>query len=248
MNHKNNSSLAQVLLLGTYHFAPSGGDGVNFDAPDVLDSQKQKEINEVLEKLAAFKPTKVAIEFPPSLGEKYNKLYSDYCSNKYTLGYNEVEQLAFRLGAQFNHPKIYPIDVQLSLPYDEFINYAEKHVPDFYNRKLEQDNKLKEDIDNMLKTKTVCDMLKYLNSEEWNTFNQGSYIDSISIGAGDTYVGANYVKTWYDRNIGIFANLQTISEPGDRIVVLYGAGHVSILREFISSATNMEFIDPLQYL
>lgn len=248
MNNKNNSSLAQVLLLGTYHFAPPGGDLVNFEAPDVLEDQKQKEINEVLEKLSAFNPTKIAIEVPPSLGEKYNKLYADYCSNKYTLGYNEVEQLAFRLAAQFNHPKIYPIDVHLSLPYDEFISYAEKNVPDFYNHTLERNNKLKEDIDNMLKTKTVCDMLKFFNSDEWNIFNHGSYVDSIAIGAGDTYVGANFVKAWYDRNIGIFANLQNISEPGDRIVVLYGAGHVSILRELISSATKMNFIDPLQYL
>jgi hypothetical protein len=39
---------------------------------------------------------------------------------------------------------------------------------------------------------------------------------------GDVYGGADMVADWYKRNLRIFANLTRISEPGDRVFIIYG--------------------------
>src|SRR5262245_63040069 len=58
-------SKAQVMILGTYHFANPGLDYVKSDLDDHLSEKRQKQIAEVVELLAKFKPTKIAIEAAP---------------------------------------------------------------------------------------------------------------------------------------------------------------------------------------
>src|SRR5215211_6323958 len=55
---------AQVLVIGSYHMSNPGLDVVNIKADDVLAPKRQREIEELATKLAAFKPTKVAVEIP----------------------------------------------------------------------------------------------------------------------------------------------------------------------------------------
>ncbi len=37
-------------------------------------------------------------------------------------------------------------------------------------------------------------------------------------------------------------------EPGDRVLVLVGAGHRPLLRQFITDSPDLEYVDPLPYL
>jgi Family of unknown function (DUF5694) len=39
-----------------------------------------------------------------------------------------------------------------------------------------------------------------------------------------------------------------IAKPGDRIVVLYGAGHNYWLRDFVRTTPGFALVDPLAYL
>src|SRR3712207_2428933 len=48
---------ARILILGTYHMNNPGQDTYNTQADDVLAPKRQKEITELIEKLARFKPT-----------------------------------------------------------------------------------------------------------------------------------------------------------------------------------------------
>nr|WP_317984434.1 DUF5694 domain-containing protein [Clostridium sporogenes] len=59
---------------------------------------------------------------------------------------------------------------------------------------------------------------------------------------------SRYATEWYRRNLYIFANLQDIAEPDDRILVIYGAGHCKILQDFVSEYNKFELVDPLNYL
>jgi hypothetical protein len=43
-------------------------------------------------------------------------------------------------------------------------------------------------------------------------------------------------------------NLLRIAQPGDRILVLFGAGHLGILRELVQSAAGLRLIDPRLHL
>ena len=52
-----------------------------------------------------------------------------------------------------------------------------------------------------------------------------------------------------ERNLRIFANLKRITEsPDDRILVVFGAGHVPILRHAIACSPKHELVDLRAYL
>ena len=54
------------------------------------------------------------------------------------------------------------------------------------------------------------------------------------IGSSEDYVGADWVAGWYERNLKIFVNLtRIVNAPEDRILVIYGAGHLPLLTQFV---------------
>ena len=55
-------SRVAVLLLGSYHMSNPGADQFNLEADDVLAPARQEQILDVVERLSAFAPTRVAIE------------------------------------------------------------------------------------------------------------------------------------------------------------------------------------------
>jgi pheromone shutdown protein TraB len=57
------------------------------------------------------------------------------------------------------------------------------------------------------------------------------------------------VAQWYHRNLLIATNITRLSQgPGERILVLIGAGHAKLLREFLSEVPGFEVVDCLRYL
>jgi pheromone shutdown protein TraB len=45
---------------------------------------------------------------------------------------------------------------------------------------------------------------------------------------------------WYERNTFILTSLLGIIEPADRVLVLYGAGHQTLLRRFIADDPTLK--------
>ena len=85
-----------------------GLDAVNLNADDVLSNRRQAEISELLDKLARFKPTKIAIEAQYKSPHLPN-LYEKYLAGEYKLGRNEIEQFGFQL-KRLNLEAIYLVD------------------------------------------------------------------------------------------------------------------------------------------
>jgi hypothetical protein len=86
---------AKIMILGTYHMANPGLDGKNLDADDVLLPRRQREIAELLEKLARFNPTKIAVESPYSERVELNNRYGKFLAGEYKLTRNETEKSVF---------------------------------------------------------------------------------------------------------------------------------------------------------
>ncbi len=53
---------------------------------------------------------------------------------------------------------------------------------------------------------------------------------------------------WYHRNVRIFANVLRVTEPGDRLLMLYGAGHVPILAHLAEASGAYRLADPRDIL
>ena len=122
---------AQVLVLGVYHFANPGLDAVKVEVADVLSSTRQEEILSVVEALARFRPTRIAVEELASTSSRLDSLYQAYVAEEHELSRNETQQLGFRLAAMYGHPRLYPVDYRMDFPFGEVLEYAEDHDPDF---------------------------------------------------------------------------------------------------------------------
>ena len=70
----------------------------------------------------------------------------------------------------------------------------------------------------------------------------------LAIGGGTDWVGADLNAAWYLRNAKIHAKLMKLVKPGDRIVVLYGAGHNYWLRDLVRTTPGLVLVEPRSYL
>ena len=150
--------LAEVLVLGNYHMGNPGRDIFNMKADDVLAPKRQAEIRELLDVLARFRPTKIALEASSSHAKI--QLYQDYLAGKYELGRDERDQIGFRLGKELNLPKIYGIDADGEFPFPTVQDYAKSHGRE---KELEslmaRVGKMVQDDNEFLKAHSVLQML-----------------------------------------------------------------------------------------
>ena len=231
---------AHVLVLGVFHMANPGRDIFNLKVDDVLTEKRQKEIAETVATLKKFRPTKIAIESEP--GGKRVQRYQDYLDGKYTLTRNEIDQLGFRLAKELGHKQIYPVDVEGDFPFEKVQEYAKK------NGKEQQLNdwmgmipKLLDKESDILKNGSVSDLLRFINREEQVREDQQAYTDFAQFAGNGEYPGPDLLAEWYRRNVRIFANIRNlISSPEERVLVIYGSGHLYWLQRNVLDSRDLE--------
>ena len=239
---------SEVMVLGVYHFSNPGLDVVKSEVADVLSTEKQAEILEVIEELARFRPTLIAVEQRPASSGRLDSLFQAYVEDRHALSRDETEQLGFRLAARSGLSGVHPIDHPGDFPFGELMSYAQDHDPAFVDFVESERARMEEDNDRRQRELTVGQILRLDNEPETLALNHALYLKFARVGAGDTYVGAHLLSKWYERNIHIFTNIQRLAGPGDRVLVIIGAGHAPILRELISADPSMRLVDTLEYL
>ena len=239
---------AQVLLLGTYHFDNPGLDVVKTEVADVLTPGKQAEIKQVVEAIARFRPTRIAIEVRADRAARVDSQYAAYRAGRHTLSRSEVQQLGFRLAERFDHPRLYAVDHGGDFPFGAVMQYAQGHDPAFVQRVQQTTAEMTAESNRNQQQKTIGEILRLENDPARIRKGHAMYTEIARVGAGDTYVGADLLAKWYERNIRIFSDVQGIARPGDRILMIFGAGHAAILRELIASDPRLELIEATEYL
>lgn len=120
-----------LLIVGTPHFGNPGRDVVNIRVPDVLSPERQREIEAVVERLAAFRPTRVAVEWPASEQGRLDQRYADYRAGRFALTANERDQIGLRLAARLGLDRVDAVDWSESAPGPEsdydYPAWAEAH-------------------------------------------------------------------------------------------------------------------------
>lgn len=223
----------EILIVGTYHMANRGHDAYNVQADDVLSPRRQQEITQVIEVLKGFHPTKIAIE--DQEGQHVAQEYSDYLAGKYTLSRDETNQVGYRMAKEVGHKQVYPVNAWAGndFPIQHTINYAKAHgrAPQLETILAEWGAAVKE-LDDFLKTHTVLETLEHANSDAFVAENVGPYFEVVRFGDPLDYAGADLLGNYYLRNIRIYQNIvNLIDSPSDRILVVYGYGHLGWLRQ-----------------
>ena len=234
-------SRAQVLVLGTYHMANRGHDIFNMQVDDVLSPRRQSEIAQLIEVLKKFNPTKIAIErdlLSPnnSTTTEQAMQYTGYLAGKHELSRDEVEQIGFRLAKELGHKTVYPVHADYDFPYQRLVNYAKAT-----GRSKELDEissgfaaKTKAQGEYLV-SHTILETLLWLNADEKAEFEIGLYYRLAHFGELGDWAGADLVSDWFRRNMRIFSNImQLIDSPNERVLVIYGYGHLGWLRNNVS--------------
>jgi hypothetical protein len=229
-------SQPEILVLGTYHMANPGHDLVNMQADDVLAPKRQAEIEQLMQVLKRFHPTKIAIEADPG-SRRVMQEYSDYLAGKYTLGRNEIDQIAYRLAKELGQKEVYPVDADGEFPFPRLQDYAKAHGRSSELGSLmgEIQTVVKAQNDYLL-SHTVLETLLYMNSDEHVAQDVGFYYRDAHFGEVDDWAGADLVADWFRRNMRIYSNvMQLVQSPNERILVIFGAGHLGWLRHDFGS-------------
>lgn len=241
-----------IMLIGAPHFANYNRDVNNNTVPDVMTPQRQAEISRLVKALAAFQPTKVAVEVPAKRQDRLSAKYRDFLAGSYQLRSDEGEQIGMRVAAAVGHKDIYAVDWNEMPPgtvedfdYDE---WSTKNGQAALLARIRSDGSLAAENQLMHKT-SVAEWLIRNNQPEALAARHRRYFDFTMIGNGEQQPGANWVANWYGRNLKIFARLVALApHPGDRILVIYGAGHIFPLREFAQQSGAFTLADPLPLL
>jgi hypothetical protein len=244
-----------IVLLGTFHFQDAGLDSFKPQhSVDVSSPKRQQEIEEIVDRLAAFGPTKIAVERTVEAESSLQAQYDAYLAGSAELGANEIYQLGFRLAKRLGHKKIYPVDAKgRSLP----------SVPD--RREFAKENKLTKNLrepyalaqfrlskrmDEEKMNFTLREHLLLMNHPDMLTASHGIYLQkSLSLSAGNDYpVADGFVSQWYNRNLRIFGNLHGIAEDDDKILAIFGAGHIPLLKHFAESSSEFDVVEVAEVL
>jgi Family of unknown function (DUF5694) len=240
----------QVMVLGTYHFANPGLDIHNAKVDDVLAPQRQREITQLLDNLARFRPTRIAVEMrADSEAAQALPAYREFLSGSQPTSRNEIDQIAFRLGRQLGHADVFGIDVEGEFPFEAVQQYAQKS-----GRAAELQSAL-DTIGQRVKAfearqrqASIGQLLREMNTRSAIQRDYAFYAGMLAWGSGAAQPGAALVASWTTRNLGICARLVQLAKPGDRVLVVYGAGHAFALRDCVQQMPGWQLVEPGPFL
>lgn len=93
---------------------------------NLLSPVRQAEMEDLAEKIAAYNPTKIMIEWEPVHYAKVNRELSQYLDGDFQLRNSEVYQIAFRVAKKSGVNEIIPIDYKMGLGDENLMEYLEK--------------------------------------------------------------------------------------------------------------------------
>lgn len=235
-----NSHKREVLLLGTYHMANNGLDLFNVEAEDVLEGERQQEIQEVVDRLKQFNPTKIAVERLAEQGESLHKDYQAYVAGNFRLTANEIHQLGFRTAAELGHDQIYSVDWNKQVGdvgLGHVLTHAEDYFPDLYKKLHSSGEDGVTDFQKAQEKLSIRELLVGANDPHQIQKEQEQYMMLARVGDGESKIGIDWLcNYWYRRNMIIYANIERISTKNDRVLVIYGAGHLHLLTQFMKES------------
>ena len=247
------AQMPQLLILGTAHLNNPGHDMNNMAVDDVLTAKRQVEIADVVNHMARFRPTRVAIECDPQQQAKWDSRYAEFRAGKYSLTRDERDQIGLRLANAMNLPQVDCVDFQGSPPGPEeaydFPAYALAHGQQAALDALKVAGKaMVADETAFLRTHALIDWYRRMNTAASLKADNALYFRYAAMGGNDAHPGAAWVGGWYARNLIIMENVRRIARPGDRVFMIFGAGHGYLLHAFAEDSGAFHVVDTESFL
>lgn len=251
---RNPSKEIPVLLIGTFHLDNPNRDLANAQVGGVLEPPSQSALERLAEELAAWEPTVVAVEAPHTRREPLNTLYKSYRRGERsydemkpmpepfsdTFARNEVVQIGFRLAEMVELDEIEPIDHETSIP----AYTSQSGVTDVFNSLPRPDEveydvatpaDIEKDIEDLLAKDPLDEAVRAMNQPALLKANH-DLMFAASLEHQDEDAAIGHLVAWYERNIRTVRTLYSRCAIDDRVVLVFGNGHINVLRHLLEEA------------
>jgi hypothetical protein len=236
-----------ILILGTFHMRYTP-DIYRKDMKDILEQRRQQEIEEVVSCLVKYQPTKIAVEIVAEKDEILNQEYQSYREGKLVLAVDEVHQFGFRVASHMKHEKLYAIDWMESVgnrALSEVYEWAKENQSDLYNYINENYRQNRIEESNL----TILRMLQEVNNGISQKRTHEMYMLIAKIGTINNYVGIDWLRWWYQRNLILYSNLTRLAiSKEERILFIVGMSHVHLVNQFLEESGDFEVENANKYL
>ena len=253
------NSPKEVLLIGTFHFNNPGLDVVKVNTFNVMSDKSQAELEAMSNKIKAFNPDKIFVEWEHNEQRKLDTLYDLYVNNQYFdyvkkkfpkstfYTQNEIVQLAFRTAKKANHTKVFAMDYpNTDFPYDSVMTVISQAKQVALKKQIDDEMaEYTKKTNNELATLSLTDNILRCNIDEDRKSDMGWYISCMNIaGKTDNFIGPFLVSEWYKRNIYMLSIIQKLTETTDKkIMILAGASHIAMMKEFLLLDKNYKIVE-----
>lgn len=243
----------QVMILGSYHMAGSKSDLINVETDSVLTMRRQEELAELADALATFRPNVVVTERVTDAPDYIDPYFAAFTDQTLRENENERVQIAYRLAKTAGITRVYGVDEQPSegepdyFPFGMVMEHAaatgQKDSLDGFLASMQQ----------MVQTftdETAADpiSLKLLKLNTGPMSAPDFYYALSEFDEGEAQPGAELQAYWFMRNAKIWSKIMDVTQAGDRVVVVYGAGHKFWLEHMADHTDGYVRIDPAPYL
>ncbi|QTN01401.1 hypothetical protein ERJ70_05625 [Sediminibacillus dalangtanensis] len=235
------------MVFGTFHMRYTP-DLFRYQMDGTLTEQNKQDIKKVVDCLKEFQPTKIALEVEKKHHNTLNHDFQQYRNGKFSLEVNEIHQFGFRCADELNHHQVYAVDWMESLGnigIGQAINWAKTEQPEMYELITEH---YQPQINTYSATTNIVELIMACNMEVRSTLDHEMNMAVARIGKEENYVGIDWLRWWYQRNLILYANLAEITAAGDRTLLIIGAGHIHLLTRFLQESGQFDVIPALDYL
>jgi hypothetical protein len=114
---------------------------------------------------------------------------------------------------------------------------------------LEAGDVAAKELTDALRANSIGQVLRLLNSPRLREATLAPYLELLlPISTHGNWAGPDMVANWYRRNFRIAASLLSTTTPGDRVLVIFGAGHAPVLEHVLRHVAEVNLVDPFDYL
>lgn len=240
---------AQIMLFGVFHFANPGHDVVKTDQVNVMTEDNQAYLEALAARIGEFNPTVVLLEFSPQREPEIQKRFQQYVDGQYELSANEIYQLGFRIAAISDADTIHGFDeTEVQWQAEPMFEYLESTDHAAGARLSAVIEEITADEEKAHAELSLSALLTRTNDPERDALNRSLYILTNPVGDDDNFVGADAAASWWHRNFRMYAVVQRHAQPGERVLVIGGQGHIAILRQLLADDRDREAVDVRPFL
>ncbi|TMW70739.1 DUF5694 domain-containing protein [Alteribacter natronophilus] len=228
-----------LLIAGTFHFG---------DTDDLLKTDelhiRGNELSNVIHMFADFRPNRLAFEVEKEQDEALNRKYVKFLEGNRTHCSSEVELIGFPLAERLGHERIHGVDWMGNVGQrsaGEVLEWAELHQPRLHQR-------IVEDYIPQLALPSpespVKERLIQVNDPQRLKVEHEMYMQIARVGRGTDYIGVDWMRWWYQRNLTIYHNLTQLNHStDDRLLLMIGSAHVHLVSQFLRESGDYEVLN-----